>query len=90
VERHCLAQFYPTLSSRLVAAPAARHNARHVPAPSTPRRLTFKRVLLAVVLGLAAWWGVVCGLSRRTPPTLSGKNTGDEALPLRNHVRDRP
>src|SRR5436190_3521708 len=40
--------------------------------PSTPfrRRLTFKRVLLALVLGLSSWWGVSWWLSPRPLYTL--------------------
>jgi len=35
-----------------------------------PRHLTLRRVLLAIVLGLAAWWGVGLCLSPRPLYTL--------------------
>ena len=42
-----------------------------------PHRLTFKRVLLALLLGLAAWWGVGWWLSPRALYTLRFANTHD-------------
>jgi hypothetical protein len=44
------------------------------PVPSPRRRLTFNRLLLALVFGLAAWWGVGWWLSPRALYTLKYPN----------------
>src|SRR4029078_9201595 len=48
------------------------------PTSPTParRRFTFKRLLLALVLGLAAWWGVGWWLSTRALWTLRFEDKG--------------
>jgi hypothetical protein len=58
------------------------------PAFPTPtrRRLTCKRVLLAVVLGLVAWWGVGWWLSPRPILELHYPDTGKLALPPDDHA----
>jgi hypothetical protein len=47
-----------------------------------PRRLTFRRVLLAVVLGLAAWWGVGWWLSPK--PVLFLRYYDQDSAPQRS------
>jgi hypothetical protein len=46
-----------------------------------PRRLTFRRVLLAIVLGLAAWWGVGGWLSAKPQLLLRFADSGISTLP---------
>jgi hypothetical protein len=67
-------------SPRLAPVIVARHNARHAPSPPPRRRLTFKRLLLALVLGLGAWWGVGWWLSPR--PVFALRHTDQVAVYL--------
>src|SRR5262245_37467712 len=66
-------------TSRRVTMPTM-HTDTPIPA-KRPCRLTFHRVLLAVVLGLAAWWGVGWWLSPRPLYTLRFPLSGPYRLP---------
>ena len=59
----------------------ARHAHRHSHSSEALRRLTIRRILLALVLGLAAWWGVGWWLIPRAALALRFPDLGSIQLP---------